>query len=92
MSSRPIDIEAAALLSAFAHPTRICLLRQLLRGGCCVGDLTENAQCLQPKVSRHLGILRDAGLVEALVDGRKRTYRLTRPDLVTAVLGLVDDA
>lgn len=82
MSSDDREQHAADLLSAVAHPTRLCLLRRLSDGPCCVSELTDAADALQPKVSRHLGVLRDAGLVDCAVEGRRRRYRVVRPDLV----------
>jgi len=85
----PALVADAALLSAFADPTRLRLLHRLLRGPCCVGDLVEEAEALQPRVSRHLAVLREAGLVACDVDGRKRCYHLLRPDLVGPLLALL---
>jgi DNA-binding transcriptional ArsR family regulator len=44
-----------------------------------VGDLVDLLSLSQPAVSKHLKVLRDAGLVEARVDAQRRIYRL-RPD------------
>jgi DNA-binding transcriptional ArsR family regulator len=44
-----------------------------------VGDLVTALDLSQPGVSKHLRVLREAGLVEATVDGQRRVYRL-RPD------------
>jgi DNA-binding transcriptional ArsR family regulator len=41
-----------------------------------VGDLVSELGLSQPGVSKHLRVLRDAGLVEARVDGQRRVYRL----------------
>ena len=58
------DLEDASdLLAALAHPIRLRIAAGLLDGGCCVGPMTECLQLPQPLVSRHLGILRDAGVV-----------------------------
>ncbi len=84
------DKADASLLSALAHPLRVRLLRQLRAKPCCVGVLTEDTQALQPAVSRHLGVLREAGLVSCEVDGRRRCYRLARPELVGSLLDLLD--
>jgi len=42
-----------------------------------VGDLVDALGLSQPAVSKHLRVLRDAGLVEARVDGARRVYRMT---------------
>lgn len=44
-----------------------------------VGELVEHLGASQPAVSKHLRMLRDAGLVEARVDAQRRLYRI-RPD------------
>jgi DNA-binding transcriptional ArsR family regulator len=49
----------------------------LLRGGeRTVGDLTSELGLSQPGVSKHLRVLRQAGLVEVRADGQRRRYRL----------------
>lgn len=54
----------------------------LLRGGeKPVGDLVDGLLLSQPAVSKHLRVLRDAGLVEVRVDAQRRLYRL-RPQLL----------
>ena len=67
---------------ALAEPNRRAIL-ELLRGGeRSVGDLVEALPVGQPAVSKHLGVLRDAGLVEARADGRRRLYALRAEPLV----------
>ena len=61
---------------ALAEPHRREIL-DLLRG--CerpVGDLVERLHLSQPGVSKHLRVLREAGLVRVRVDGRQRLYTL----------------
>ena len=41
-----------------------------------VGDLVDMLRASQPAVSKHLRVLRDAGLVEARVDAQRRLYRV----------------
>jgi DNA-binding transcriptional ArsR family regulator len=53
---------------------------ELLRNGeRPVGDLVTHLELSQPAVSKHLRVLRDAGLVEARVDAQRRLYRI-RPE------------
>lgn len=47
-----------------------------------VGDLVDGLAMSQPAVSKHLRILRDAGLVDARVDAQRRVYRLIPEPLV----------
>jgi ArsR family transcriptional regulator len=54
------------------------LLNLLLEREICVCDLCEILGEIQPKVSRHLAILRRAGLVRARGEGKRRFYALTK--------------
>lgn len=67
------------LFQAFADPTRLRLVGLLRGGELCVCDLVEVLGAPQPRVSRHLKALRDAGLVAARDEGRWRHYRLAEP-------------
>lgn len=70
--SSPPDL----LFRAFADPTRRALFERLCREGeVTVGALTAGAGVSQPVVSRHLGVLRDAGLVKDRPAGRQTHYR-----------------
>jgi DNA-binding transcriptional ArsR family regulator len=59
-----------------AEPTRRRILDLLLTGERPVGDLVTELAMSQPAVSRHLRVLRDAGLVRARTDAQRRLYRL----------------
>ncbi len=59
-----------------AEPARRGLLDLLVDGPRAVGELAAAAGLSQPNTSRHLRILREAALVEAQRDGRRRLYRL----------------
>lgn len=64
-----------AVFKALADPTRRALFERLCREGeRTVGVLTSGAGVSQPVVSKHLGILRDAGLVRGRIDGRQTHY------------------
>lgn len=75
------------LLRTLADPTRRALFERLCREGeATVGALTEGAGVSQPVVSRHLGVLRRAGLVRGRQAGRNTHYRAER----TALRPLID--
>jgi DNA-binding transcriptional ArsR family regulator len=59
-----------------AEPARRALLDLLMSGPRPVGELAEEAGLSQPNTSRHLRIMREAGLVESRVAGRQRLYGL----------------
>lgn len=64
------------LFKAMADPTRRGLFERLARGGeQTVVALTAEAGVSQPAVSKHLGVLKAAGLVQARVAGRETHYR-----------------
>ncbi len=75
----PRDAEAARFFSALGDPTRLALLELLRAGDRNVGELVAALGCPQPKVSRHLKVLKDAGLVRDARDGRNVAYALTAP-------------
>ena len=61
---------------AFADPTRLRILNLLLEGEICVCHLVDILGEVQPKISRHLAILREAGLVSVRKEGNWRHYAL----------------
>jgi len=67
---------STAVLEAIAEPTRRRILDAVRGGECSVGDLVERVGMHQPGVSRHLKVLRDAGLVSVRRDAQRRLYRL----------------
>ena len=67
-------------LKALAEPTRLRLVVLLaLNGETCVCMLAEALDAPQFRISRHLGILRDRGVVEARREGTWMHYRLAVP-------------
>ena len=75
-----------AVLHALADPHRRVMVEALCSGEATAGQLGALVPVSQPGVSRHLSVLRNAGLVEVRVDGQRRVYSL-RPES----LGDVDD-
>jgi DNA-binding transcriptional ArsR family regulator len=66
-------------LQVIAEPRRQAIL-DLLRGGeLPVGELVARLGLSQPLVSKHLRVLRDAGLVQVRADAQRRLYRI-RPE------------
>lgn len=61
---------------ALSHPTRRLVLEALQDGERSVGDLQQGTATSQSALSQHLAVLRDADLVTARRDGRRRLYRL----------------
>jgi DNA-binding transcriptional ArsR family regulator len=65
--------------AALAEPHRRQILDLLRDGERHAGELVERLDLSQPGVSKHLRVLREAGLVEVRADGRRRLYTL-RPE------------
>jgi DNA-binding transcriptional ArsR family regulator len=65
-----------AAIDALAHPGRRALLRLVLDQELPVSELARRTGVSQPATSQHLKVLRDAGLVQGRVDGRRRLYRV----------------
>lgn len=75
------------IFKTLADPTRRALFERLCRDGeTTVGALTQGAGVSQPVVSKHLGILRQAGLVRDRHEGRNTHYSA----LPNALLPLTD--
>ncbi|MFH8342041.1 DUF5937 family protein [Streptomyces sp. AM6-12] len=80
--SEPVSLEAVTLrLDALAHPLRLRLLRTLARGAHTTGELAHAWELSPPEVSRHLAVLRRAGLLTARRQGRYVRYTLNLSDL-----------
>ncbi|PQZ96490.1 transcriptional regulator [Arthrobacter sp. MYb227] len=67
------------IFSALADPTRRRLLQTLRAEACSVGFLVDSLGVSQPTVSKHLKVLREAGLVSMRADGQRRFYALELP-------------
>ncbi|MGH7022161.1 MAG: ArsR/SmtB family transcription factor [Caulobacteraceae bacterium] len=61
---------------AIAEPNRRRILDLLRSGERPAGDVVEALAISQPGVSKHLKLLREAGLVRMRADGKRRLYRL----------------
>ncbi len=73
-------------LKAVAEPTRIRLLAIIADGECNVTELTSILSQSQPRVSRHLKLMVDAGLVERHKEGNWVLFRLARGDIAADIL------
>jgi DNA-binding transcriptional ArsR family regulator len=67
-----------------AEPNRRRILDLLQKSERPVGDLVERLDLSQPAVSKHLRILREAGLVDVRADAQRRLYRV-RPEPLRAL-------
>src|SRR3954470_465975 len=70
---------ALAALQVLAEPRRLEIIDLLRDGERPVGELVDRLGVSQPAVSKHLRVLKDAGLVEARAEAQRRLYRI-RPE------------
>ena len=67
------------VLKAMAHPTRLFIIEELEKEERCVCDLTEQIGADVSTVSKHLSVLKQAGIVVADKRGNQVFYRLQVP-------------
>lgn len=72
----------ARIIKALAHPTRLFIVDELSRGERCVCELTDLIGVEMPTVSRHLSVLRNAGILEDEKRGSQVFYRLRVPCVI----------
>ncbi len=85
-----IDMHDDEGFRALANPTRRALLQLVRDEARPVGELANQLGASQPATSQHLAVLRDAGLVSATIDGRRRLYRADGEALI-ALRSFFDD-
>ena len=69
----------AAVIKAMAHPTRLFIVDQLSHGERCVCELTKMIGADMSTVSRHLAVLKGAGVVDDEKRGAQVFYKLRMP-------------
>ena len=69
----------ARIIKALAHPTRLFMVDELSRGERCVCELTEMVGADISTVSKHLSLLKNAGIVRDDKRGTQVFYQLTMP-------------
>jgi DNA-binding transcriptional ArsR family regulator len=72
-------VTALTAFQALGDPNRLAIVELLRDGERPVGDLVGELRLSQPAVSKHLRVLKDAGLVEARAEAQRRLYRI-RPE------------
>ena len=83
------DLEQARqLFKALADPVRLEVLQALAGGERCVCELTQGLGLAQSRLSFHLKVMREAGLIEAREQGRWVYYRL-RPGALEQLQGFL---
>lgn len=72
----------AVIMKAMAHPTRLFIIKALGDHEHCVCELTEMVGIDQSTMSKHLSVLRNAGIVESRKENNQVYYALIRPCLL----------
>jgi len=80
----------ANILKALAHPVRITIFESLAPGEKTVGELVEILGTKDANTSRHLAVMRSAGLVSTRKDGLHVHYSIKIPCLLT-MLSCLDE-
>jgi len=90
--------QVTRILQAVADPNRLRILKCLQIRPCCVCELVQATGIPQPRVSRHLKVLRDAGLVTNARDAQWVEYSIARaqrgtpePHLLTLIARWLED-
>lgn len=76
---QPQYLARATILKALAHPTRLFIIDELEKQERCVGELTELIGADFSTVSKHLSILKNAGLIQDDKRGNSIFYNLKVP-------------
>ena len=74
-----------AVFAALADPTRRAILSRLADGQASVNEIAAPFEMSQPAISRHLKVLKRAGLIERDVDEQRRPARLKAEKMAAAV-------
>ncbi|NQT34317.1 winged helix-turn-helix transcriptional regulator [bacterium] len=95
MGDSPVDINKnldPLLFKALSEPNRIAILKQLVEccKPCSVTELNECCPIDISVVSRHLAVLRDAGIVEAKKKGKEVYYSICHLELVETLRSIAD--
>lgn len=82
--------QVARWFHAMSDETRLRIIDMLQGGECCVCDLQDSVGAAQSRLSFHLKVLRDAGLVDDRKQGRWNFYSL-RPDVLEEMAEYIQD-
>ncbi len=78
--------ELTTIFKALSEETRLRIVKLLEKGELCVCDIVAALDMAQPKVSFHLGALKEAGLIADRKQGKWIHYRLNETDLLRRML------
>ena len=87
--NRDLIQEKAAVFKALAHPSRLYMVEALANGEKCVCEFVEEIQADISTISKHLAVLKQAGIIASEKRGKWVYYKLTFTCL-TGFLGCIE--
>ena len=81
----------STVFHALSDPIRLEILAYLRDGEKCVCEIVPHLNLIQPLVSRHLKILKDAGIIRCRKDGTKRMYSVVDSRVHSVIDSLTSD-
>ena len=81
-------IEKAELLKVLGHPERLAIILLTLDRELCVKELVEVLGISQPKVSQHVGLMKELGILSYRKEGTKVLYRTTN-ETIKELIGIL---
>lgn len=78
----PIYEAKAQIYKALAHPIRVQVVEMLAQGEKSVSEIVANVGAKEANLSRHLGVLKSAGIIKSRKDGLNVYYQLIMPCLL----------
>jgi ArsR family transcriptional regulator, arsenate/arsenite/antimonite-responsive transcriptional repressor len=87
---KPQHEARAKIIKAMAHPSRLFIIEELSKNECCVGELTDMIGADASTVSKHLSVLKNAGLVTDEKRGNSIFYSLRCPCIMDFI-GCLED-
>jgi ArsR family transcriptional regulator, virulence genes transcriptional regulator len=80
-AARKIFEMQCQICKAMAHPVRLEIVELLSKKGMPAAALLEELQTSKANLSKHMSMLLQVGIVEAMRDGRQVSYRLSHPEI-----------
>ncbi len=90
MAQRMNERTYSKYFKAFGDPSRLKILTLLSGGEMTVGDIVKSMELSQPTISRHLAVLREAGVVIDRRDGQQVYYSLNKSSVENCCSGFCD--
>ncbi|HQG30660.1 MAG TPA: metalloregulator ArsR/SmtB family transcription factor [Deltaproteobacteria bacterium] len=81
---------SASIFKALGHPLRVGIVRELLKGEKCVGDIVSRFKVNQANASQNLNILRINGIVKNKKKGTFIYYSLKEPGKIKQILDVLE--